>query len=73
MIHTKPIVVLGSEYNGTHAGFFGQGYNAVRIPVYRIELSRCIAIPVAENSRKRLNLLAVSAGNRFAVIHAAVL
>ena len=73
VIHAKSVVVLGGENDGAHAGFPGESYDAVGVPVYRIELPGCIGIPVAENSGKRLNLFAVTAGDRFVVVHTSVL
>ena len=64
--------MLRCENNGAHACFFGKIYNAVGIPLYRIEPTRSVAIPVAENTGKRLNLFAVTSRYRFSIIHTTV-
>ena len=72
MIQAKSVVVLGGKNNGAHSGFFGQRHNFVGIPFGWIKIFGRIGIPVAENSRKRLNLFAVTSRYRFSIIHTTV-
>ena len=70
--HTETVVMLGGDDDGAHTGFLGQCYNLIGIELHRVKFQSRIAIPVAEDTGKGLDLFAISEGHWFVIIHATI-
>ena len=67
----ESVMVLGCEDDRTHSGFFSQGNDGIGMKESRVEPECRIAIPVTEDTGKRLYLFTISASDRFAFPHTA--
>ena len=70
--HTETVVVLGGNHDGTHTGFLSQSHDFVGIEFHRVEFQGCIAIPVAEDTGKRLDLFAITECHRLTIVYATI-
>ena len=59
VVHAEAVVVLGGEYDGLHAGGFGEGDNLVRIPFDGVEVLCHCRIFLFGYPGKRLDLFTV--------------
>ncbi len=72
MIHAEPVVMLRGEDNRFHPCLFRQRHDRVGIPFLRIELPRPVAVPVAEDTGKRLDLFTVTPRDRLPLIYSTI-
>src|SRR5690554_640978 len=72
MIHAEPVVMLRGEDDRFHPGLLRQRHDRFRIPFLRIEPLRAVAVPIAEDTGKRLDLFTVPPHDRLPLIYSTI-